>query len=62
MRVVPFSGGGRDLALQHETWKVVIYYILLTSHNGDATPYDVGVSMGRTEKKVDEGGWMRKEK
>ena len=24
MRVVPFCGGGRDLALQHETWKVVI--------------------------------------
>jgi len=23
MRVVPFCGGGRDLALQHETWKVV---------------------------------------
>ena len=24
MRVVPFCGGGRDLALQHESWKVVI--------------------------------------
>ena len=23
MRVVPFCGGGRDLALQHESWKVV---------------------------------------
>ena len=22
MRVVPFCGGGRDLALQHESWKV----------------------------------------
>ena len=66
MRVVPFYGGGRDLALQHESWKVVtietnilrgyIIYIvvfydyvcieiythynlmLLTSHNGNATP------------------------
>ena len=23
MRVVPFCGGGRDLVLQHESWKVV---------------------------------------
>ena len=23
LRVVPFCGGGRDLALQHETWKLV---------------------------------------
>ena len=23
MRVVPFCGGGRDLALQRESWKVV---------------------------------------
>ena len=23
MRVVPFCGGGRDLALQHESWKAV---------------------------------------
>jgi hypothetical protein len=23
MRVVPFCGGGRDLALQYESWKVV---------------------------------------
>ena len=23
MRVVPFCGGGRDLALQHESWEVL---------------------------------------
>ena len=23
LRVVPFCGGGRDLALQHESWKLV---------------------------------------
>ena len=23
LRVVPFCGGGQDLALQHESWKVV---------------------------------------
>ena len=28
LRVVPFCGGGRDLALQHESWKLVITNVI----------------------------------